>query len=368
MTMPREDMTVLIMAAGTGGHVFPALSIARKLRKHNVRTEWMGTHQGMENQLLEGTGIKIHAVSAKGLKGKGVVRLLFAPFMLVQALIQSIRVLSSVNPDCVLGMGGFVSGPGGLAAKITGRKLVIHEQNAVPGFTNKLLSKIANLVFEAFPNTFPDSDKVLYTGNPLRSEIAELAEKPRQYEKSSRSLRILVLGGSQGALAINEVVPELIADWPEQNRPHVLHQSGERTLEETQVLYKDRGLSSVEGVEVVPFISNMADAYGWADLVICRSGASTVSEIAAVGLPSILIPYPHHSDQQQKHNANWLVSAGAAFLLEQKDLTLATLRSLLLDLHTDRSKLQKMSDAARSISICDADELIVSRCMELVHA
>jgi UDP-N-acetylglucosamine--N-acetylmuramyl-(pentapeptide) pyrophosphoryl-undecaprenol N-acetylglucosamine transferase len=366
--MPREDMTVLIMAAGTGGHVFPALSIARKLRKHNVRTEWMGTHQGMENQLLEGTGIKIHAVSAKGLKGKGVVRLLFAPFMLVQALIQSIRVLSSVNPDCVLGMGGFVSGPGGLAAKITGRKLVIHEQNAVPGFTNKLLSKIANLVFEAFPNTFPDSDKVLYTGNPLRSEIAELAEKPRQYEKSSRSLRILVLGGSQGALAINEVVPELIADWPEQNRPHVLHQSGERTLEETQVLYKDRGLSSVEGVEVVPFISNMADAYGWADLVICRSGASTVSEIAAVGLPSILIPYPHHSDQQQKHNANWLVSAGAAFLLEQKDLTLATLRSLLLDLHTDRSKLQKMSDAARSISICDADELIVSRCMELAHA
>ena len=368
MTMPREDMTVLIMAAGTGGHVFPALSIARKLRKHNVRTEWMGTHQGMENQLLEGTGIKIHAVSAKGLKGKGVVRLLFAPFMLVQALIQSIRVLSSVNPDCVLGMGGFVSGPGGLAAKITGRKLVIHEQNAVPGFTNKLLSKIANLVFEAFPNTFPDSDKVLYTGNPLRSEIAELAEKPRQYEKSSRSLRILVLGGSQGALAINEVVPELIADWPEQNRPHVLHQSGERTLEETQVLYKDRGLSSVEGVEVVPFISNMADAYGWADLVICRSDASTVSEIAAVGLPSLLIPYPHHSDQQQKHNANWLVSAGAAFLLEQKDLTLATLRSLLLDLHTDRSKLQKMSDAARSISICDADELIVSRCMELAHA
>lgn len=368
MTMPREGMTVLIMAAGTGGHVFPALSIARKLRKHNVRTEWMGTHQGMENQLLEGTGIKIHAVSAKGLKGKGVVRLLFAPFMLVQALIQSIRVLSSVNPDCVLGMGGFVSGPGGLAAKITGRKLVIHEQNAVPGFTNKLLSKIANLVFEAFPNTFPDSDKVLYTGNPLRSEIAELAEKPRQYEKSSRSLRILVLGGSQGALAINEVVPELIADWPEQNRPHVLHQSGERTLEETQVLYKDRGLSSVEGVEVVPFISNMADAYGWADLVICRSGASTISEIAAVGLPSILIPYPHHSDQQQKHNANWLVSAGAAFLLEQKDLTLATLRSLLLDLHTDRSKLQKMSDAARSISICDADELIVSRCMELAHA
>ena len=368
MTMPREDMTVLIMAAGTGGHVFPALSIAQKLREHNVRTEWMGTHQGMENKLLEGTGIKIHAVSAKGLKGKGVVRLLFAPFMLVQALIQSMRVLSSVNPDCVLGMGGFVSGPGGLAAKITGRKLVIHEQNAVPGFTNKLLSKIANLVFEAFPNTFPSSDKVLYTGNPLRSEIAALAERSRLFEKSSRPLQLLVLGGSQGALAINEVVPELLAHWPGQNRPCVLHQTGERTLDLTQALYKDKGLSATEGIEVVPFISNMAEAYGWADLVICRSGASTVSEIAAVGLPSILVPYPHHSDQQQKHNANWLVNAGAAFLLEQKDLTLAALSTLLLDLDTNRSKLQQMSDTARSISICDADELIASRCMELAHA
>jgi len=357
------------MAAGTGGHVFPALSIAQKLQEKNVRTEWMGTHQGMENRLLEGTGIRIHAVSAKGLKGKGILRLLFAPIMLVQALIQSMRVLSEVKPDCVLGMGGFVSGPGGLAAKLTGRKLVIHEQNAVPGFTNKLLAKIANQVFEAFPNTFSRNAKVIHTGNPLRKEIAGLALRARSpVEELSRPLQILVLGGSQGALAINEIVPEFLANWSAENRPAVLHQTGERTLENTRSTYREKGLDSAEGIQVVPFISDMAEAYDWADLVICRSGASTVSEIAAVGLPSILVPYPYHSDQQQKHNANWLVQAGAAFLLEQKTLTAQALRELVLDLHINRNKLRRMSDIAKSISICDADEIIARRCLELAHA
>lgn len=366
--MSAENTTVLIMAAGTGGHVFPALSIAQKLQEQNVRTEWMGTHQGMENRLLEGTGIRIHAVSAKGLKGKGLARLIAAPFMLAQALVQSLRILSKVKPDCVLGMGGFVSGPGGLAAKLTGRKLVIHEQNAVPGSTNKLLAKIANQVFEAFPNTFPKSEKIIHTGNPLRKEIADLALRTRSLDQMSRPLQILVLGGSQGALAINEVVPELLADWPEGNRPSVRHQTGDRTLETTQAIYRDKGLDAAERIQVVPFISDMAEAYTWADLVICRSGASTVSEIAAAGLPSILVPYPHHSDQQQKHNANWLVKAGAAFLLEQKNLTVPALRALLLDLDGNRNKVQQMSDIAKSIAICDADEVIARRCLELANA
>jgi UDP-N-acetylglucosamine--N-acetylmuramyl-(pentapeptide) pyrophosphoryl-undecaprenol N-acetylglucosamine transferase len=356
------------MAAGTGGHVFPALSIAQKLQENNVRTEWMGTHQGMENRLLAGTGIKIHAVSAKGLKGKGILRLLFAPIMLLQALIQSLQVLSKVQPDCVLGMGGFVSGPGGLAARLSGRKLVIHEQNAVPGFTNKLLAKIANQVFEAFPGTFANSSKVIHTGNPLRKEIANLAECSRNLDDSSMPLQILVLGGSQGALAINEVVPKMLADWPFELRPLLRHQTGESTLEKTQQIYKDNGLDDEEGIEVVPFISDMAEAYAWADLVICRSGASTVSELAAAGLPSILVPYPHHSDQQQKHNANWLVHAGAAYLLEQQDLTLEALRALVVNLHEDRSKIQQMSEIARSIAICNADEIIANRCVELAHA
>lgn len=366
--MSSKYTTVLIMAAGTGGHVFPALSIAQKLQQRNVRTEWMGTHQGMENQLLEGTGIQIHAVSAKGLKGKGIVRLITAPFMLLQALIQSIRILSKVKPDCVLGMGGFVSGPGGLATKLTGRKLTIHEQNAVPGFTNKLLAKIANQVFEAFPNTFAKSDRVIHTGNPLRKEITDLALQKRDIAEPSRPLQILVLGGSQGALAINELMPALFAEWPEENRPSLRHQTGKRTLESTQAIYREKGLELSGRIEVVPFISNMAEAYAWADLVICRSGASTVSEIAAVGLPSILIPYPHHSDQQQTHNANFLVQAGAAFLLLQQNLTIAALRALVLDLHENREKLRQMSDVAKSIAICDADEIIARRCLELAHA
>ncbi|MDA0280714.1 MAG: UDP-N-acetylglucosamine--N-acetylmuramyl-(pentapeptide) pyrophosphoryl-undecaprenol N-acetylglucosamine transferase [Pseudohongiellaceae bacterium] len=366
--MSAENTTILIMAAGTGGHVFPALSIAQKLQEKNVRTEWMGTHQGMENRLLEGTGIRIHAVSAKGLKGKGIARLIAAPFMLAQALIQSMRILSKVQPDCVLGMGGFVSGPGGLAAKLTGRKLVIHEQNAVPGFTNKLLAKMADQVFEAFPNTFSKNAKIIHTGNPLRKEIVAIATRPRSISKSSQRLRILVLGGSQGALAINEVIPAVLADFPKEIRPSVRHQTGERTLERTQAAYADKGLDSVDDVTIVAFISDMAEAYSWADLVICRSGASTVSEIAAVGLPSIFIPYPHHSDQQQTHNANWLVQAGAAFLLEQKELSVTALKALVLDLQENRNKLQQMSDISKSIAICDADEVIARRCLELAHA
>jgi UDP-N-acetylglucosamine--N-acetylmuramyl-(pentapeptide) pyrophosphoryl-undecaprenol N-acetylglucosamine transferase len=363
-----ENTTVLIMAAGTGGHVFPALAVALKLQEQNVRTEWMGTHQGMENRLLEGSGIQIHAVSAKGLKGKGIARMIAAPFMLAQALIQSMRILSNVQPDCVLGMGGFVSGPGGLATKLMGRKLVIHEQNAVPGFTNKLLAKIANQVFEAFPNTFTKNAKIIHTGNPLRKEIVALSAQSRNIRNSSQRLRILVLGGSQGALAINEVVPDVLADFPKEIRPSVWHQTGERTLERTQAAYADKGLDSEDDITIAAFISDMVEAYSWADLVICRSGASTVSEIAAVGLPSILIPYPHHSDQQQTQNANWLIQAGAAFLLEQKDLTAAALKALVVELHENRNKLQQMSDIAKFIAIRDADEIIARRCLELVHA
>ena len=366
--MSAENTTVLIMAAGTGGHVFPALAVALKLQEQNVRTEWMGTHQGMENRLLEGSGIQIHAVSAKGLKGKGIARMIAAPFMLAQALIQSMRILSKVQPDCVLGMGGFVSGPGGLATKLMGRKLVIHEQNAVPGFTNKLLAKIANQVFEAFPNTFTKNAKIIHTGNPLRKEIVALSVQPRNIRNSSQRLRILVLGGSQGALAINEVVPDVLTDFSKEIRPSVWHQTGERTLERTQAAYAEKGLDSEDDITIAAFISDMAEAYSWADLVICRSGASTVSEIAAVGLPSILIPYPHHSDQQQTQNANWLIQAGAAFLLEQKGLTAAALKALVVELHENRNKLQQMSDISKSIAIRDADEIIARRCLELAHA
>lgn len=365
--MLAEHPTILIMAAGTGGHVFPALSIAQRLQTLGVRTEWLGTRQGMENSLLENTGINIHPISVKGLKGKGILRLISAPFMLLVAVFQSMQVIFRVKPVCVLGMGGFVSGPGGVAAKLMGRSLVIHEQNAVAGFTNRALAIISDRVFQAFPETFSPSAKVVYTGNPLRKEITALNKLPRIVSGSDQPLRILVLGGSQGALAINEVIPQVMAKFSPSVRPELIHQTGKNTLQKTRLQYQSLGLEIAEQIQLKEFISDMPEAYTWADLVICRSGASTVSELAAVGLPSILVPYPHHGDQQQTHNANWLVAAGAAYLMPQTDLNPESLLEILNNLHVNRQKLQDMSERAKSLAVCNADELIADQCLELAH-
>lgn len=365
--MAAEHPTILIMAAGTGGHVFPALSIAQKLQSLGVNTEWLGTRHGMENKLLENTGINIHSISVKGLKGKGVLRLLTAPFMLLVALVQSMQVIFRVKPVCVLGMGGFVSGPGGVAAKLMGRSLVIHEQNAVAGFTNRALAKISDRVFQAFPATFNPAAKVIYTGNPLRKEITALHRQPRNISGSEQPLRILVLGGSQGARAINQVIPQVMAKFSSSVMPELMHQTGKSTLQQTRDQYQSLGLELSGKIQLKEFITDMPEAYAWADLVICRSGASTVSELAAVGLPSILVPYPHHSDQQQTHNANWLVNAQAAYLMPQADLNPDSLLKILNELQVDRNKLQVMSEKAKSLAICNADELIANVCLELAH-
>jgi UDP-N-acetylglucosamine--N-acetylmuramyl-(pentapeptide) pyrophosphoryl-undecaprenol N-acetylglucosamine transferase len=362
-----QNTKVLIMAAGTGGHVFPALSIAQCLRDQGVITEWLGTRHGMENNLLENSGIKIHPVSVKGLKGKGIVRLLLAPFMMLVALVQSMRVIARVKPNCVLGMGGFVSGPGGLATKLLGKPLLIHEQNAVPGFTNRMLARISNKVFEAFPRTFKSSQKVMFTGNPIREDIAALHQLERTFSPENEPLRILVLGGSQGALAINEIVPQIIEQWDSNSRPTLIHQSGKATLERTKEFYESAGIELGNSIKVQAFIEDMADVYMWADLVICRSGASTVSELAAVGLPSVLIPYPHHSDKQQSHNAKWLSGAGAAYLLEQSELSRESLSKILSRLQANRSELVEMSAKAKSLAVCNASELISEQCLELAN-
>lgn len=370
--MPVARTTVLIMAAGTGGHVFPALAIARHLQARGANIEWLGTYRGMENDLLAGSGFTMHHISVSGLKGSGLKRKLMAPFMLVAALWQSLAVIRQVQPHCVLGMGGFVCGPGGLAAKLHGTPLLIHEQNAVAGFTNRVLSRIATRVFEAFPNTFPASAKVLYTGNPLRADIVALHAQDVRPLEQNRPIRLLVLGGSQGATAINKVIPQLLAQWPQSPKPEVWHQAGKRGLDAAIDDYKQFDLvvgddAAHSSCRVVPFIEDMAAAYRWADLVICRSGASTVSELAAAGLPAILIPYPHHSDQQQLHNANWLVNGGAACLLEQSDLSVSRLLELLLELDGDKQQLQRMAQAAQSLAICDAGEVIAQKCLEYAH-
>lgn len=363
---------VLIMAAGTGGHVFPALSIAQALRSHGVSIEWLGTPTGMENRLLEGEDIPLHRIDVKGVKGNGLVRLLFAPFMVARATLQAISVLRTTRPHCVLGMGGFICGPGGLAAKILGKPLVIHEQNAIAGTANRILSYIADLVLEAFPSTFKDANKVEHTGNPVREEIVELGKRELQKSDSKTAMKILVLGGSQGALAINRLVPSLLARWkecqPAMKLPELLHQAGRNKLEETLAGYTSAGIEIGAGHRVVEFVDDMAAAYSWADLVVCRSGASTVCEIAVVGVPAVFIPYPHHKDQQQTHNANWLAKQGAAYVVQQDSLDEADLLNKLLILDRDRDALLTMARKAREVAISDASQVIARKCLEVANA
>jgi UDP-N-acetylglucosamine--N-acetylmuramyl-(pentapeptide) pyrophosphoryl-undecaprenol N-acetylglucosamine transferase len=366
--MMSEGTTVLIMAAGTGGHVFPALSIAEKLRLKGVKTNWLGTAQGMENQLLKDSDITLYAISVKGVKGKGLIRMLVAPFMILIATVQAMRVISRIKPNCVLGMGGFVSGPGGLAAKIMGKRLLIHEQNAVAGFTNRVLSVIADRVLEAFPNTFPKRSKVVYTGNPVRAEISQLNSMMNKVVDSDRALRVLVLGGSQGAVAINELIPEMLSLWGGSARPAVLHQTGSNNFNKARAAYTTNAIELNEECVVKPFIDDMPSAYAWADLVICRSGASTVSELAVAGLPSILVPYPHHSDDQQTKNALWLSQEDAAILIQQADLTSQALLKVIVELDQDRGRLSSIGENAKSLAIVNASEKIAQQCLEVASA
>ncbi len=362
---------VLIMAAGTGGHVFPALAIARQLETRGVKIDWLGTPDGMEEKLLEGTGYEFHQIAAKGLKGKGLSRLLSAPWMLMRSLWQSLVIINRLKPDCVLGMGGYVSGPGGVAARLLRRKLYLHEQNAVVGLTNRLLSRLANCVFEAFPGAFLKSDKVMYVGNPVRADIEQVGASMPEFATHERPIRILVLGGSQGALAINEAMPEALAQLKSAGPatvPEVRHQTGAAQLEPTLSAYANAGFEPTSKLTITAFIEDMAAAYAWADLVIGRSGASTVTEIAVAGRASILVPYPHHKDQQQLHNARWLSAAGAATIIEQQLLSGDRLATEISSLNTDRDVLLAKSMAAHALAPRHVDARIADIMMEIAHA
>jgi len=354
--------TVLIMAGGTGGHIFPALSIARLLQSNGYRTEWLGTPRGLEVDVLRDTDIPLHLIDAQGLRGKGLFSVIKAPFMIVSSIWQSLRVIRSVRPCCVLGMGGYVTGPGGVAAKLSGRKLLIHEQNAIAGFTNKLLARIADTVMEAFPATFPASTGALLTGNPVRIEISALPLK--RDSAAATSLKILVIGGSLGAVAINDLVPQALLKFTEQERPQLWHQVGKNNVERAEQCYRDAGIVLNDNCRVVPFITDMAAAYAWADLVLCRAGAATVGEIAAAGMPSILVPFPHAVDDHQTRNAQWLSKVDAAVLIQQHDLSASDLAALWLKFQQDRSVLIKMAEKARALAHFNANELVARQCME----
>ncbi|MFO7604085.1 MAG: undecaprenyldiphospho-muramoylpentapeptide beta-N-acetylglucosaminyltransferase, partial [Gammaproteobacteria bacterium] len=283
---------IMIMAGGTGGHIFPALAVAHELRQQGHRVTWLGTPHGMEARLVPQAGYAMEYISIQGLRGHGVARWLLAPFKLLGAILQALRILSRQRPHVVLGMGGFVAGPGGVASWLWRCPLVIHEQNAAPGLTNRLLARLATTVLQAFPNSLP---KARLTGNPVRDSISRLAPPEQRYAQRQDALRILILGGSQGALILNQIVPAALARVGAQPPLQIWHQCGERHLQATLETYADAGVHA----RVAAFIDDMAEAYAWADLVICRAGALTIAELAAAGVAAVLIPFPHAVDDHQ---------------------------------------------------------------------
>lgn len=350
---------VLVMAGGTGGHVFPALAVASEIRARGAEVSWLGTHQGLEARLVPERGFPMDWIRVEGLRSSGAIRWLQAPWVLVRALIAAARVLRLRRPGAVLGMGGFVSGPGGLMARLLGIPLVIHEQNRIPGLTNRWLSRVASRVFEAFPGSFPPGRGAEACGNPVRPEIAALPAPAVRFAGRSGPMRLLVLGGSLGALALNELLPRALGLLPTGDRPLVHHQAGERTLQAALEGYRAAGVAA----EVVPFIDDMAAAYGWADLALCRAGALTVSELAAAGLGSILVPYPYAVDDHQSWNARFLEEAGAARIAAQGGLTPEGLAGLLRGLCGDRPVLLRMAEAAHRVSQTDATIRIADACL-----
>ncbi|GAB6067073.1 undecaprenyldiphospho-muramoylpentapeptide beta-N-acetylglucosaminyltransferase [Methylothermus subterraneus] len=349
---------VMILAGGTGGHVFPALAVALWLRAHGHSVSWMGTRQGLEARVVREAGFTLDALAVHGLRGTSFTAKLKAPGMLGQAFAQAVSHLRRRRPEVVLGMGGFVSGPGGLAAIAMGIPLVIHEQNRVPGLTNRVLARWARRVLEAFPGTFALNVRPCWTGNPLRREIEALAGDKEPL--GARKVRILVLGGSQGAQALNEVVPAALAGLAA--KIEVWHQTGAPMQAAVRASYQNAGVAA----RVEAFIERMEEAYAFADLAICRAGAMTVSELAAAGVGAILVPYPHAKDDHQTRNAEYLLEQGAAWLLPQRELTPARLQEKVAFLVHRPEQLERMGAAARKVARLDATETVARICLEEV--
>jgi UDP-N-acetylglucosamine--N-acetylmuramyl-(pentapeptide) pyrophosphoryl-undecaprenol N-acetylglucosamine transferase len=359
-----DNARILIMAGGTGGHVFPALTVAKQLELEGWEVLWLGTRLGLETEIVREAGIPIRYISVTGLRGKKALTLFLAPYRLCLAFCQSLNVILRFKPKVVLGMGGFVSGPGGLAAWVLRVPLIIHEQNAVPGTTNRILAHLARRVLHAFPNTFAHSNKKLLTGNPVRQALLTLPLPETRFQGRSGPLRVLVIGGSRGAAALNELCPKALALMPSSVRPEVRHQSGALNVEETEAAYQEVGIVA----EVLPFIQDMAEAYAWADLVICRAGALTISELGAVGVGSILVPFPFAIDDHQYYNAHFLEKAGAAILVRQHELKPQVLADYLMRFAGDREEGLKLAIAAKQAFHLNATSLVAKACQEVAYA
>ncbi|MEJ2577273.1 MAG: undecaprenyldiphospho-muramoylpentapeptide beta-N-acetylglucosaminyltransferase [Gammaproteobacteria bacterium] len=352
---------VMVMAGGTGGHVFPALAVADELRARGCEVSWLGTPNSFEARVVPQYGFPVYWVDAYRLRGQSVLGLVLAPLRLARAMLQAWRAIRRLRPQVVLGMGGFVTGPGGLVAWLTGRPLVVHEQNAVPGLTNQWLARFATRVLEAFPGSFAAARGAELTGNPVRREIAELPPPAERLAGRGGPCRVLVLGGSLGAAALNETVPEAVGLLAPDRRPAIRHQAGRDKVGSARRAYAAAGVRA----EVSDFVQDMAEAYGWADLVICRAGALTLSELAAAGVGALLVPYPNAVDDHQTRNAEHLVGAGAARLLPQATLGARELAATLRELCTDRAALRAMAEAARRLARPHAARHVADVCEEV---
>jgi len=338
--------------------------VAEELKNRAVDVFWMGTEKGIESKLVPAAGLPISFINVQGLRGNGLLGWLLAPFKLVKAVLEALSVIRTIKPDVVLGLGGFASGPGGIAAKLVAKPLVIHEQNAIPGLTNKLLSRLAQSVMEGFPQSFPSTLNAEWVGNPVRISIENIVEPQQRYKNRTGPLRLLVLGGSLGARALNTFIPQALALLDETQRPEIKHQCGQRHIVDCEQAY-----AAVEiNAEITAFIDDMAASYAWADLVICRAGALTIAELAATGVAALLVPYPYAVDDHQTHNASALVKVGAAKLMQEKSLTAEMLATEIKRLTDDREQLLTMAKAARTLAKLGTAKYISDVCMELAHA
>ncbi len=355
-----KSVTILIMAGGTGGHIFPALAVAECLQKQGATVQWLGSAVGPEAVRIPLAGYPFHAIRVRGLRGNGLLGWLLAPMRIVLAMWAAVKVLHKVQPQVVLGMGGYVSGPGALAAWMLRYPLVIHEQNAIPGLTNKLLSHVASQVLEAFPGSFQPRVGARHTGNPVRAEITTIPAPEQRMEGRRGPVRLLVLGGSQGAKFLNELMPSTLKVLAGAENFEIRHQAGANQIVAARKAYQAIGST----VEPVAFYESMAQQYAWADLVLCRSGAMTVAELAAAGVAAILVPLPYAVDDHQSANGRYLSEAGAALLMPQKQLTSTRLASLLLDFARNRKRLMEMAVRARNLVAPNADRRVAVCCLK----
>ncbi|MBT8039695.1 MAG: undecaprenyldiphospho-muramoylpentapeptide beta-N-acetylglucosaminyltransferase [Gammaproteobacteria bacterium] len=388
---------VLVMAGGTGGHIFPGLAVADSLRRSGVEVRWLGARGGMECDKVAAAGIELDVVDISGLRGKGAASWLIGPFKLARAVWQAFRALGRQRPSCAISFGGYAAGPGGLAAKLRGIPLLVHEQNRVPGMTNRTLARFADTVLQAFPGSWPEQTAAPTVGNPVRRDVISLPAPAERFAGREGPIRILLTGGSQGALALNRLVPEALGLLASEQAFEVRHQAGPRWVRETRQAYVKVGIPcwSDQGPDqdrsdqdqsetaeksiatdvaptgeagssavVVDFIEDMASAYAWADVVVCRAGALTVSEVAAAGVAALFIPYPHAVDDHQTRNAEFLVEAGAALLMQESATDARTLAKVLSPLAGDRARLANMASRGRAVAIPDSADRVAALCKE----